>query len=82
MAKIPDFSVKKTGKELSDQRRRNIINAIHDCLEDGRTESGISLNEWGEGFLEDISKLLSQKKTLSIKQYETLTNIIGFNFLK
>jgi hypothetical protein len=62
----------------SDNKRINLINAIEEYLED----FGYKLNEWEAGFLEDIQKRLKNKIDLTQKQYNKLTDIIGFNFLK
>lgn len=93
MAKLPpnistsisgsnSISGSKSRHSFSEQRRTNIINAIHDCLEDGCSYSGKLLNEKEEGFLEDMSKDLSEGKDISVRQYDWLTDLIGFGFLQ
>jgi hypothetical protein len=63
---------------MTANKRKNIINAIQDCLE----EQAYKLSEWESSFLEDISKKLSEDKDLTTRQYDKLTDIIGFDFLK
>jgi hypothetical protein len=71
-----------TKKPLSEVKRINLINAIQDCLENNESCSGRPLNDWQQGFLEDMSKRLSNKQDLIGNQYPALTKIIGFDFLK
>jgi hypothetical protein len=63
---------------MTEHKRKNIINAIQDHLED----KGDKVNEWEQGFLEDISKQLSEGRDLSTKQMDKLTDIIGYGYLK
>lgn len=57
---------------ISANRRTVLINGIEDYL-----ENNSDCNDWTVGFLEDISKLLSEKKDLSDKQYQKLLEFIG-----
>jgi hypothetical protein len=68
-------------KPFSESRRIALINAIQDALEANEHCSGRLLNEWESGFIEDISKRLSNKQDLIGNMYSKLTEIIGFGFL-
>ena len=62
---------------MTENKRKNLINGIEDYME----EFGYKLNEWEQGFLEDISVKLSKGYELSQKQYDKVTDIIGFKWL-
>jgi hypothetical protein len=83
MAKLPDnILIRHRYRSFSQQRRTNLINAIQDCLEEGCTDSGKDLNEKEAGFLEDMSKDLSCGKNITTRQYDWLTDLVGFDFLQ
>jgi len=62
---------------MTKNKRLKIINEIQKTLE----ENSLNLSEWEVGFLEDIQERLIQELDLSTKQYNKLTDIIGFKFL-
>jgi hypothetical protein len=56
---------------MTENKRKNIINAIQSRLEDN------DLNDWESHFIEDISCQLNRGSDLSTKQKEKLIDIIG-----
>jgi hypothetical protein len=62
---------------MTENKRKNLINGIEDYLED----FGYTLNDWEHGFLENISMKLFKGNELTRKQYDKLTDIIGFDWL-
>lgn len=63
---------------FSENKKIKIMNSIFDTLEDRSS----SLNEWEAGFLEDMQKKLAHGFDLTQKQFDKLTDIIGFDYLK
>ena len=62
----------------SESKRIKLINAIEDYLED----HGSELREKDHGFLEDIQiNWLQQGRDISQKQYDWVTDLIGFDWL-
>ena len=62
---------------MTENKRKNLINGIEDYMDD----FGYRLNEWEQEFLEDISVKLAKGYELSQKQYDKVTDIIGFKWL-
>lgn len=63
---------------FSENKRIKIMNSIFDTLEDRSS----LLSEWEAGFLEDMQKKLAHGFDLTQKQFDKLTDIIGFDYLK
>jgi hypothetical protein len=65
---------------MTEYKRRVLINAIHDCMEDGCNESR-ELTEWELGFIDNIcTEYLQRGKDLTSPQFDKLTDIIGFGW--
>jgi len=61
-------------KKITENRKLNLINAIQFVFED---PDDYDLNEWEQGFLEDIQKRLQKGSDLTRKQYDKLMDIIS-----
>ena len=65
---------------MTGHKRKALITAIQDCLEDGCNESR-ELNEWEQDFLDNIcTEYLQRGKELTETQFNKLTDIIGFRW--
>lgn len=62
---------------MTNHRRQNIINAIQEYLENNDPE----MNEWTQGFLEDIQENLIRGGDLTPKQKDKLIDIIGNSWI-
>ena len=63
--------------QFTEHKAKRLSDTIWDKLENDSEE----LNEWEEGFLEDIMNKISKTNSLTQKQYDRLLDIIGTSWL-